>query len=67
MSRTNTTHIRIYPDNKLFLKSIENDLSKIEGKKVTIPEILRRMTRIQRLPEVLKEDSLLFKRRKLRL
>lgn len=67
MSKENSTHIRLHKETKLLIKNIEKELSDIEGKKVSSPEVLRRIIRIQRLPEVLKKDSLIYKRRKITL
>lgn len=52
-----TTHIRIYPDTKLKLFNLKREVSLAQNEDVRIPEILKRITNITNLKQVLFDDA----------
>ena len=56
--------VKTYKDVYDKKKQLSFELSLIEKKKVSIPEVDRRILNIKDLPTILKTDSLLFKREK---
>ena len=55
--------VKTYRDVYDKKKQLSFELSLIEKKKVSIPEVDRRILNIKDLPTILKTDSLLFKRK----
>jgi hypothetical protein len=54
--------IKIYKEEQQKLMKKAGELTAIEGKRVSVPEIIRRTFNIQNLDNVLRNDSILNKR-----
>jgi len=52
---------KLYTEDKAKLDRLTLDISSLEGKRVSNPETLRRIMRIPKLPDVLREDAFLKK------
>ena len=57
------TSIRTYAEEKDKINQISRELSALQKCKVTCPEVIRRMTNIPNVYQILKEDAY-FKRNK---
>ena len=57
MTKMITTHIRAYPDIKNKLLQMSLKLSSIQCKRISAPEVLRRMINIPAIEDILVEDA----------
>jgi hypothetical protein len=60
--KKNTTHLRAYPETKSRIKKATEDISKVEGKKVTTPELLKRMSNVPNIKNILIRDAQIKKK-----
>jgi hypothetical protein len=60
----NSTHIRVYPEERIKLHDIARELSLTQGADIKVPEVVRRAFNIPKLKDVLKDDAFLKRGKK---
>lgn len=57
MKKSNRKDIKIWPDDKYTLDQLRREVALIEGSNVSEPEFMRRISKIEILPDRLKNDA----------
>jgi hypothetical protein len=60
--KKNTTHLRAYTETKMRIGKATKEISEIEGKKVTTPELLKRMSNVPDIKNILIRDAQIKKK-----